>query len=213
NMLYEKNKDSLSENAKEFLQRMNSASKRMSGLINDLLNFSRLSRTEESFGAVDLNNVLAEIKNDFELIIAQKNATIASDKLPVIEAIPLQMNQLLYNLMGNALKFTHDDTPPVINISCSLASTETKEANTLPVDDVYYQIVFQDNGIGFNEEYSSKIFEIFQRLHVRSEYEGTGIGLALVNKIILNHRGRITAKSQEGKGASFTMLLPAKHTL
>jgi two-component system CheB/CheR fusion protein len=209
-MLYERNRDELNEQGRTYLDKMMSASKRMSKLINDLLNFSRLQRSEERFVPTDLNNILSNIENDFELLINQKQAVIHSEGLPVIEANPLEMNQLFYNLLGNALKFSKEDVSPEITLSSKRLSTEEiAENDKLIKDKEYYRIVVSDNGIGFSQQYAHKIFEIFQRLNTRSEYEGTGIGLALVHKIILNHQGIIYAESEEGVGSSFYMILPA----
>jgi len=209
NMLSENHSTGLTERAKSFLDKMQSASQRMSKLINDLLNFSRLRQSGESFAPVDLNEILDDVRNDFELVIKQKDATIKSHHLPVIEANSLQMNQLFYNLISNALKFTKPSQPIVIEITCK--KTEPGQWNGFTGIDrnkEYYELVFSDNGIGFAEEYVHKIFEIFQRLNGRSEYEGTGIGLALVKKILENHKGSVYAVSEEGKGSSFHILLP-----
>jgi len=183
----------------------------MSKLINDLLNFSRLQRSEERFVDVDLNTVFKNIENDFELVINQKKAVVKASPLPVIEAIPLQMNQLFYNLIGNSLKFSLAGVSPVIQIDCAkLTPSEVSGRPLLNPRNTYYKLVFRDNGIGFNQQYEHKIFEIFQRLNTRLEYEGTGIGLALCSKIVQNHGGQIYAESEEGKGASFFIILPEK---
>jgi PAS domain S-box-containing protein len=210
NMLHDHYEGAIGEKGKNYLEKMLNASQRMSKLINDLLNFSRL-RQSEGYVATDLNELLANIKNDFELVINQKKAVIKHDRLPVIDANPLQMNQLFYNLLSNALKFTNENTVPVIEIHCLETNSErVKEFPYLNKDKKYFEVVFTDNGIGFPQEYAKKIFEIFQRLNARSEYEGTGIGLALVNKIVDNHKGIVYARSEEGKGSAFHILLPAK---
>lgn len=213
NMLSENHSTGLTERAKSFLDKMQNASQRMSKLINDLLNFSRLRQSGESFTPVDLNEIFNDVRNDFELVIKQKNALIKSDDLPVIEANSLQMNQLFYNLISNALKFTKADQTPVIEITCQKRKAgETNGFAGIDWNRDYYELVFTDNGIGFAKEYEHKIFEIFQRLNGRSEYEGTGIGLALVKKILENHKGSVYAVSEEGKGSSFYILLPAVQT-
>ena len=213
NMLYEKNKDQITGQAKWFLDRINNAASRMSKLINDLLNFSRLQRSSDSFLEVDLNNVLHNVELDFEVMINQKKASIKADHLPLIEAIPLQMNQLFYNLISNSLKFTTDDVLPVIEISCRrLSSLEVTQRPLLSEDKSYFELTFADNGIGFNQQYEHKIFEIFQRLNTRLEYEGTGIGLALCSTIVQNHNGQIHAESEEGRGARFYVILPEKQS-
>ncbi len=208
-LLYDKHGQQFNEDAKKYLDKITQAALRMSRLINDLLNFSRLTRLEDSFVAVDMNETLRNIENDFELLINQKNATISYDKLPAVKAIPLQMNQLLYNLIGNALKFSAKDKPSVINIRCSkLSKIELEQYPTLNNELDYCEIVITDNGIGFKQEYAQKIFEIFQRLNDKSEYEGTGIGLALCNKIVTNHNGLIFAQSEENVGTDFHIILP-----
>ena len=157
--------------------------------------------------------MLHNVELDFEVMINQKKASIKADHLPLIEAIPLQMNQLFYNLISNSLKFTTDDVLPVIEISCRrLSSLEVTQRPLLSEDKSYFELTFADNGIGFNQQYEHKIFEIFQRLNTRLEYEGTGIGLALCSKIVQNHNGQIHAESEEGKGARFYVIRPEKQS-
>ncbi len=210
-LLYDRNKDVLVGDGKMYIDKIMYSAQRMSRLINDLLNFSRLNRSDDKYTSVDLNALVDSIRNDFELMIIQKNALIDYKELPVIEAIPLQMNQLLYNLIGNALKFTNPDRQPVINISGNLVKKEeVAQYVSLDPNLNYCKIIVSDNGIGFKQEYAQKIFEIFQRLNGKSEYEGTGIGLALCNKIVTNHKGLIFARSEEGKGTEFHIFLPVK---
>ena len=211
NMLRDNYIEALSDKGKGYLEKMLSASQRMSKLINDLLNFSRLRQSEEAFIPVDLNEVLANVKNDFELVINRKHAIIRQSTLPVIEANPLQMNQLFYNLLSNALKFTQEDRQPEIRITSRPLPQEERDTYAgLSRKLDYFELVFSDNGIGFLQEYAQKIFEIFQRLNARAEYEGTGIGLALVNKIMENHKGLVFAEAKEQGGASFHIILPTK---
>jgi len=214
NMLHDNYSTNLSDRGQHYLEKMLSASQRMSKLINDLLNFSRLRQSEESFIAVDLNEILANVKNDFELVINRKQAVIEHTHLPAVEANPLQMNQLFYNLLSNALKFTQDGRTPHITISCRSLSTQERDRFAgLSKELDYYELVFADNGIGFAQEYAQKIFEIFQRLNARAEYEGTGIGLALVNKIMENHGGLVFAESKDHGGAAFHILLPVRQNI
>jgi PAS domain S-box-containing protein len=211
NMLHENYSADLHQKGKDYLDKMLKASQRMSTLISALLNFSRLRQSEDEFVPVNLNEVLEQVRNDFELVIRDKGAVIDSSPLPTIEAHPLQMNQLFYNLISNALKFVSDNVPPRITIRCRLLDKEDMTAFPgLDKTKTYYQLSVEDNGIGFPQEYAEKIFEIFQRLNARSEYEGTGIGLALVNKIAENHKGRAFARSSEGKGSTFFIVLPEK---
>ncbi|WP_343746926.1 PAS domain S-box protein [Chitinophaga sp.] len=200
----------LSDTGKLYVEKMMISARRMSQLIHDLLNFSRLNRTDDPFVPTDLHEVMTHVLNDFEVTIGQKNATVTIDPLPVITAVPLQMNQLLYNLLGNALKFTAEDRAPEIRVSARLLTPEDFAVYPeLDSSRSYYEISVKDNGIGFNQVYEDKIFQIFQRLNNRAAYEGTGIGLALCNKIALNHKGCIRAFGIPGEGAVFNVVLPA----
>ena len=183
----------------------------MSELISSLLNFSRLVNNEDRMVDVDLNDVLQYVISDFELLIRQKNAVIQYDNLPVLKANPLQMNQLLYNLLMNALKFTKDGQGAEIRIVRSeLDGDVAAIAFGLPQNARYCHIRVIDNGIGFEQQYAGKIFDIFQRLHDRSAYEGTGIGLALCKKIVSNHGGHIYAEGKLEFGATFHIILPTR---
>jgi two-component system, LuxR family, sensor kinase FixL len=191
----------LSEEGQDYLDRMLNASARMQRLINDLLSFSRLTSQAQAFVRVDLNQVLTEVLSDLEIAIEQKSARIERGELPVIEAEPTQMRQLLQNLIGNALKFTHEGVTPRIRIYA--AGPETPHAGRDP----YIQLCVEDEGIGFDEKYHDKIFTIFQRLDGR-KYEGSGIGLAICKKIANRHGGDIRAQSAVGKGTRFIVTLP-----
>lgn len=209
-LLCDSRQDMLSETGKLYIEKMMISARRMSQLIHDLLNFSRLNRTDDPFVPTDLNEVMTHVLNDFEVTVGQKNARVTIDPLPTIPAIPLQMNQLLYNLLGNALKFTSEDRDPEIRISARLLTPEDFAIySELDVNRSYYEISVKDNGIGFNQVYENKIFQIFQRLNNRTAYEGTGIGLALCNKIAINHKGCIRALGVPGEGAVFNVVLPA----
>lgn len=199
--------------AKEYFSKIQRSSDRMNTLIRDLLDFSRLSTADEKFVRTDLAVVVENILHDFELLIAQKNATLEIDPLPVIEAVPLQMQQLFFNLVNNALKFSKPGVDPHISISCAPASAEEIAALQLHKDLSYIHIRVADNGIGFEQEYAQQIFVIFQRLNDMYTYSGTGIGLALCRKIALNHKGSIYAKGIENEGATFHLILPATQQL
>jgi PAS domain S-box-containing protein len=193
------------------LQKIMSSALRMSHLIQDLLNFSRLLKTENTFSNVDLNAIIQNVIDDFELKIQETDALVKVGPLPVVEASRQQMNQLFYNLISNALKFRKDGQPPVITITASILSEEElKQHKGLHQELSYFHFRVTDNGIGFNAKYARHIFEIFKRLHTRMRYEGTGIGLALCRKIVRNHRGEIYADSEEGVGSTFHVVLPAK---
>ncbi len=210
--LQEKHRNELSDDVKLYLDRIESSSSRMTKLIQDLLNYSRLVNHEKLFEQTDLNGVLKNVLNDFELLIQEKYAQIKNDILPVIEAIPLQMNQLFYNLISNALKFSKQNVPPLISITSRRLSV--KEINKHPEltihkeAKVYYEIIFKDNGVGFEQKYGEQIFIIFQRLYAKSEYTGTGIGLTISKKMVENHNGIIFCEAKENEGAAFHIILP-----
>ncbi|MEP7266388.1 MAG: chemotaxis protein CheB [Saprospiraceae bacterium] len=208
-VLQDKYKNVLSTEVKSYLTKIEGSSKRMTSLINDLLNYSRLLQHEKSFSPTDLNETIKNIVNDFELLIHEKKAKIKFDKLPTIETIPLQMNQLFYNLISNSLKFSKEDTRPVINItSRTLTGKQIQKYPSFNPSMSYVELIFKDNGIGFEQRYAGKIFTIFQRLHDKETFTGTGIGLALTKKIIENHHGEIFAEAKENKGAEFHVILP-----
>ncbi len=208
-LLQDKHKEGLSTEAKSYLNKIEGASIRMRTLIEDLLNYSRLLQHEKLFVHTDLNELLNNILNHFELIIQERQAQIKLDKLPSIDAIPLQMNQLFHNLISNALKFSKKDVPPVITITTrTLSKKEVEQYSALNPSTSYCEIIVKDNGIGFEQQYSDKIFVIFQRLHNRETYVGTGIGLAITKKIVENHHGEIFADANENEGASFHIILP-----
>jgi two-component system CheB/CheR fusion protein len=216
NRLQEKHENEFSKDAKSLLDKIGDASGRMRKLIQDLLDYSRLINHENLFSKTDLNETLKNVMNDFELLIEQKKATIKSETLPVISAIPLQMNQLFYNLMSNALKFSKEGLAPKITItSHKLSKEEIKKYPALNIitndgEPSYYEIIFKDNGIGFEQKYGQQIFTIFQRLHNKETYSGTGIGLALSKKIAENHHGDLFALGKKNQGASFHIILPVK---
>ncbi|ABG58931.1 PAS domain-containing protein [Cytophaga hutchinsonii] len=200
--------NNLDEQSKTQLSKISKSAIRMNTLIKDVLSYSELIKETEEFTSVDLNQVVENTRIDFELLIEQKNASIQYQMLPVIEAIPLQMAQLFGNLISNALKFARTDIKPVITIESSLLSKEEKKAAELNLKTDYYKITLSDNGIGLNPENTEKIFNIFQRLHRKSDYEGTGIGLAMCKKIALNHNGDLNATGSTEKGAVFNIILP-----
>lgn len=199
------------QDGRDYLERMQSAAARMQTLINDLLTFSRVISASQPFVPVDLNVVTKGVLSDLEVRIEQKKATIEMADLPTIEADPLQMRQLLQNLIGNALKFQKTDTQPLVKISARLLKSPF--AGT-PEEDPYAEqceVSIQDNGIGFDEKYLDKIFAVFQRLHGRNEYEGTGVGLAVCRRITDRHGGTISARSKPGEGATFIVTVPVRH--
>lgn len=195
------------EASKVLLTKISSSAQRMSALIKDVLNYSRLTKTDDQFTTTDLNLILTNVKTDFELLIEQKGAIITNDPLPIITAIPLQLNQLFSNLIGNSLKFA--EKHPEIHISTEiLPQGNIPNIPHLKPNTHYLKLKFKDNGIGFEQQYAEKIFTIFHRLNGRKSYSGTGIGLALCKKIVENHKGFIFAESALDQGASFTIYLP-----
>jgi two-component system CheB/CheR fusion protein len=201
--------DSLPAGGREFIVKINKSAERMRNLIDDLLNFSRISHFDNKFINTDLNKIVQDVLTDFDLLIHEKKAVLHIDRLPVIEAVPLHMNQLFYNLLGNALKFTANDVDPVITISCRfLSENDLKKYPGLEASVPSYEIIIKDNGIGFPQEFADQIFVIFPRLNYKHDYQGTGIGLALCRKIVNNHHGHLYAESEEDKGSLFYLILP-----
>jgi PAS domain S-box-containing protein len=198
----------LSERGKDYFVRMQSASRRMQQLILDLLSYSRASTSEKHFERVDLNQVVQVVKEQLKESIEQKQATVTSSVLPVLDGIPYQFEQLFTNLISNALKFSRQGVDPVISISYSLVSKKDVPQITAHRANRYHRIQVADNGIGFDPQFSDRIFNVFQRLHGRDEYAGTGIGLSIVKKIVENHHGVVEAHGEVGKGASFILFLP-----
>lgn len=200
---------SITDRQRNYLDKIKNASARMLLLIRDVLTFSQLSRDTDLVRPTDLGVILDHIADDLELLIAQKRATLSYGDLPVVEAVPLQMSQLFGNLISNALKFTQSNVNPVISVSAELL--DKAALRSYPMLDTrcaYYHLQVSDNGIGFDQHYAEQIFEIFQRLHGKKEFEGTGIGLAMCKKILQNHHGHIYATSREGYGAVFHILIP-----
>lgn len=189
-----------------YLERMQSAASRMSSLIKDLLVFSRISTRQEATQPIDLNQVVATVVDDMELGNAQLNVAV----LPTILGDGLQWSQLFMNLLSNALKFQKPDTVPVIQVNATQVTAAELPNNVKPARRaaLYHCISVADNGIGFDEKYLDRIFQVFQRLHNRSEYAGTGVGLAICEKVAANHGGAITAVSKPGEGATFAIYLP-----
>ncbi|MDB5195911.1 MAG: sensor signal transduction histidine kinase [Flaviaesturariibacter sp.] len=209
NILLEKHGSELSEKAKTYVNKVMDAAKRMSGLIKDLLEYSRISKGGSHFRETNLREIVHQVKTDYELMIDQKQAIIEAEDLPVIEAMPLQMNQLFYNLIGNSLRYAKKNVPPIIKISsAALSPLEREMRPQLLQNKSYVRITVEDNGIGFEQEYAEKIFGIFQSLNERSQYGSYGIGLALCRKIVDNHQGIIYAQGKVREGATFTIILP-----
>ncbi|TWW00400.1 ATP-binding protein [Chitinophaga pinensis] len=188
--------EQIDERGKLYFGNMTSASQRMTQLIHDLLNFSRIYRENLHLVKTDLNALATEAMNDLDLAIKAKHAQIEVSPLPVISVYPMQMRQLFQNLLSNAVKFSDDKRIPLVKVYAETNGSDV-------------QLIFEDNGVGFEEKYLDKMFSLFQRLHSREKYAGTGIGLAICKKIADLHNGSITACSQPGNGAKFILTLPS----
>lgn len=194
----------LGERGADYVRRMQAASERMSVLIDDLLSFSRVTTKQKPFVQVDLNQVMSRVLDDLDYAIEDTGAKLYIEALPVIDADASQMGQVFMNLMANSLKFRHPEIPPVIRVTCA----EKLQSPLIEDTREWCCIRFSDQGIGFDAHYADRVFNLFQRLHGRDEYSGTGIGLALCRKIIERHGGSIEAESESGKGATFIIRLP-----
>ncbi len=195
-----RDKQELSEKSGIFLSKIISSSERMRAMITDILSYSRLSTNENYFELINLQEVVAEVLDDYEILIKEKGAQFLIEDLPQIEANRGQIKQVFQNLISNSLKFGHPDKAPVIKIS------------SRKVGKAMYRITLTDNGIGFDEQYRDKIFSLFERLNAKDKFEGSGIGLAITRKIIEKHNGTIIALSRVGDGASFMITLPRFQT-
>lgn len=209
--MLEANLGELNDRAKFQMDRINNSVNRMTALIRDILGLSQLSRSHDPFALTDLDTVYDEAMADFDIILQEKNGSVTHEGLCTIEAIPLQMVQLFHNLISNSLKYSRTDVAPQISIIASAADETEILKYKLPIlEKGYCRISFKDNGIGFKQEYAERIFQIFQRLHGKTQFEGTGIGLAMCKKIAENHKGTIFAVGREGEGAEFVVLLPVE---
>lgn len=199
----------LSENGKKYFLLMQQSAQRMQQLIHDLLAFSRISAAERKFENISLSLLVEEVKTELSEAISQKGATIEVAKICNVKVIRFQFRQLLHNLISNSLKFSNPKRPPHIKISSQNVKYDKIKVKALSPSKEYCHITISDNGIGFEEEFSTKIFEVFQKLHGKEEYSGTGIGLAIVKKVVDNHYGLITATSKLNKGTTFNIYIPA----
>ena len=200
----------LDKEGKMYIDRIDASAHNMRLLIENLLEISRTARSKQPFIETSLSEILRATIVDLELIVEEFNVDLNISKLPAIECAPSQIQQLFNNILSNAIKFRKENVRPVINISSTEVTKAEKEKYLLP-EKTFYKIKIEDNGIGFEEEYSEKVFQIFQRLHGKAEYPGSGIGLAICKKIVEKHNGIIFAESVVGKGTSFFILLPKNH--
>lgn len=201
-----KAQDSIPAEALDYLHRVQASAHRMQVLINDLLTYSRVTTKAHPFTPISIEHIIKNVCSDLEIRLEQSGGKIFFQDLPEIEADSVQMHQLFLNLLSNGLKFHRPGVPPVIHISAEI------QQKLMGFDGPVCTFYVKDNGIGFDEKYLDRIFTIFQRLHGRHEYEGTGIGLAVCRKIVDRHRGFISAQSQLGQGATFIITLPMTHT-
>ena len=198
----------LSDSAKDYISKIEVSAKRMRVLIDDLLLFSRTNTTKKEFIKSNLNELLENAKSELTEIIDEKKATITVSKLPKLDVIPYQIEQLFINLIGNSLKYSKPDIRPEIDIVTEKVTSKDYPDLLEPNSKKFYKITFSDNGMGFDSQFKETIFILFQRLHSKTDYPGTGIGLAICKKIVENHKGHITADSILGKGSVFTVFLP-----
>ena len=202
--------ENFSEKTQDYFNRIISAGERMQNLLDSLLDFSRVNSTELIFEPCDLNTLVEESKEDLQISITEREATIEYKNLPVIMGVRIQISQVITNLLDNSIKYSRPEIKPRIEITSSIIGGKTIKHTSVNKQKKYYAINFADNGIGFEQEYSNKIFELFQRLHFKNEYSGTGIGLAIVKKIVSNHNGFIIAKGKLNKGSTFTIYIPTE---
>lgn len=202
--------EKISDKGKAYIDKIQSASERMTGIIDGILSFSMVNAYEETYEAVDLEEIMDGIRADLEVLITQKSAKVLCTDLPVVQGIPVLMHQLFYNLVSNALKFTPPERTPLITVTGSVPEGAEIAELKLSRDVNYTKIQVADNGIGFSQEQETKMFDLFTRLNSRDKFEGTGLGLALCKKIVERHNGHIYATGREGAGSVFTILLPAR---
>lgn len=198
--IMEKESEHFSENTRDYFSRIIAASARMQKLIEALLSYSGTSGVNFKLVYSDLNVILDEVKSDLEELIDEKGATVEIEKLPALKVIPVQFHQLMQNLIGNGIKYSSPERAPVVRVTSQIANNAE--------EGVFCQISVADNGIGFDQRYEGRIFDLFQRLHGKNEYEGTGIGLAICKKIAQNHHGYITAEGTPGIGSVFHVFIP-----
>ena len=206
--LMEKENENLSDSGKDYLRRMRLAGERMQQLIQDLLAYSRTKTTDRKYEKINLKTIIEEVVEDLRDELILKNGSIVIGEVCELNIITFQFRQLIYNLMSNSLKFAKKGVDPIIKVNCKIAKGESFNNQKLLPETEYCYISIVDNGIGFDANYKDKIFEIFQRLHGREEYIGTGIGLAIVKKIVENHNGFINADGEVGEGATFNIYIP-----
>lgn len=208
NLILAKESGGFSPKTKDYFQRIISASKRMQNLIKALLEYSRIDTSKIIYTTTNLNSVLATVTSDLQELIEEHHAGVEVAKLPTLKVVPHQISQLFSNMIINSIKYRKQEIDPRIKIDAQLVSNDHFKHIDPASPEKYWKIAIRDNGIGFDQEYAGKIFELFQRLHGMSAYEGAGIGLAICKKIVMNHQGFVEAEGQPGVGATFNIYLP-----
>ena len=209
-LIKDKEGEFLSDTVKDYLKRMHNASLRMQTLIDDLLTYSRTNSVERVFIETSLETIVKEVADDLKEELQQSEATLEMGIMCSAEIIPFQFKQLFHNLISNSLKFSNGKEKPLIKIVSEVVDGRGIKLKKISKKNKYCHIKVSDNGIGFEKEFSERIFELFQRLHGKGKYKGTGIGLAIVKKIVDNHKGIIIANSELDKGATFDVYIPVK---
>lgn len=208
--IQDREESALSDRGKNYFERIDDAASRMKNLIVDLLAYSRASNGNQDYEMVRVNEALEETLEELAELMREKDATVEAGDLGELPAIPFQFRQLLLNLVGNSIKFNHPDRKPVVKVQGRTTKQPPAGFKNLPKAPAYYNLIISDNGIGFEPKYKNRIFELFQRLHNRKDFSGTGIGLAIVKKILDVHQGEIKAESTPGSGSEFSLVLPIK---
>jgi light-regulated signal transduction histidine kinase (bacteriophytochrome) len=206
--ILEKAGEGFTPDVADYFHRIMDGAKKMQNLIQALLQYSRLNISDVRFVPTDLNALVAEVKNSIMETIEENKATIVISALPEVAVVPHQMSQVFSNILLNSIKYKREGADPVITISTQLVDADSALIPGLRKPQRFWQIRVADNGIGFDPEYAERIFEVFQRLHASSEYQGTGIGLAICRKIMQAHSGHITAEGKPGEGSVFNVYLP-----
>jgi PAS domain S-box-containing protein len=209
NRLLDSNYENFSDRTKDYFERIIAASKQMQNLINALLDYSRVNTSKVIYTPTDLNELVKVVKENLHELIHESNAVIEASQLPVLSAIPHQFTQLFSNIITNAIKYRRLGVNPVIKIFAFVVKINGAQEEDEVIGSKYWKIQVSDNGIGFEQIFEDKIFELFQRLHSRVEYEGTGIGLAICKRIVQNHNGFIRATGKPGLGSSFSIYIPS----
>ncbi|MDO1512233.1 ATP-binding protein [Maribacter confluentis] len=210
-VLLDKEMDNLSKKGKDKFEKIQSAANRMQSLINDLLAYSRADTEKRIFKKIELQHIIDEVKNDLAEEFKKKNGQVTVEESCSLEVVPFQFRQLMYNLVSNSLKYSKQDVAPIITIKGEIVNELIISGLVLKQNTKYAKITITDNGIGFENQFSDKIFEVFQRLHGKQDYVGTGVGLAIVKKIVQNHNGYISATGEPNVGSVFQIFIPEIH--